>query len=157
MPLGRGQGGHGSPLQFPKQLRSTSFSLKHQRYGCSEIIRTRNFTIFSVYTTIFFKLRVALREIDHFTLELLKSLTLWAIRKKTTMNKSLNARLYAESWNYWQSPLKQKKHPYNFTISIDTGPSQNIFWSNSNIQMWSTSRDWKTGYVIKTGPTEKLL
>ena len=23
--------------------------------------------------------------------------------------------------------------------------------------MWSISKDWKTGYVIKTGPTEKFL
>ena len=23
--------------------------------------------------------------------------------------------------------------------------------------MWSTSKNWKTGYVIKTGPTEKFL
>ena len=22
--------------------------------------------------------------------------------------------------------------------------------------MWSTSKDWKTGYVIKTGPIEKI-
>ena len=22
--------------------------------------------------------------------------------------------------------------------------------------MWSTSKDWKTGYAIKTGPTEKF-
>ena len=25
------------------------------------------------------------------------------------------------------------------------------------MQMWSTSKDLKTGYVIKTGPTEKFL
>ena len=37
----------------------------------------------------------------------------------------------------------------------NTGPSENILWSNSNIQMWSISKDWKTGYVIKTGPTQE--
>ena len=37
-------------------------------YGCSEIIRTRNFTIFTVYATI----SNYVREIDHFTLNLLR-------------------------------------------------------------------------------------
>ena len=32
-----------------------------------------------------------------------------------------------------------------------------ILWSNSSILKWSTRKDWKTGYVIKTGPTEKFL
>ena len=41
--------------------------------------------------------------------------------------------------------------------SINAGTSENILWSNSSIQMWCTSMDWKTGYVIKTGPTEKFL
>ena len=41
--------------------------------------------------------------------------------------------------------------------SISTGTSENILWSNSSIQMWSTSKDWKTGYVVKTGPTEKFF
>ena len=40
---------------------------------------------------------------------------------------------------------------------INTWPSPNILWNNSSIQMWSTSKDWKTGCVIKTGPTEKFL
>ena len=40
--------------------------------------------------------------------------------------------------------------------SINAGTSENILWSNSSIQMWCTSMDWKTGYVIKTGPTEKV-
>ena len=40
---------------------------------------------------------------------------------------------------------------------ISTWPSPNILWNNSSIQMWSTSKDWKTGCVIKTGPTEKFL
>ena len=26
------------------------------------------------------------------------------------------------------------------------------FWNNNSIYMCSTSKDWKTGYVIKTGP-----
>ena len=38
--------------------------------------------------------------------------------------------------------------------SINTGP-QNILWSS--IQMWSTSKESKTGYAIKTGPTEKVM
>ena len=40
---------------------------------------------------------------------------------------------------------------------INAGTSENILWSNISIQMWCTSMDWKTGYVIKTGPTEKFL
>ena len=41
--------------------------------------------------------------------------------------------------------------------SINTETSENIPWSNSSIQMWPTSKDWKTGYVIKTKPAEKFL
>ena len=41
--------------------------------------------------------------------------------------------------------------------SINTGTSENIIWSNSNIQMWSSRKDLKTGYVIKTGLSEKFL
>ena len=43
------------PLQIPNQTRSNSFRFKHQEYyiRCSEIIRTRNFTIFTIYATIF--------------------------------------------------------------------------------------------------------
>ena len=74
------------------------------------------------------------------------------------MNESLNVRLKAESWTYWKSPLKQEKYPYKWSTiedkSINTGTSENIIWSDSSIQMWSTSKDWKTGYVIKTEPTE---
>ena len=47
--------------------------------------------------------------------------------------------------NYPQSTIE-----YN---STNTGISENILWSNSSIQMWSTSKDWKKDYVIKTGPT----
>ena len=39
----------------------------------------------------------------------------------------------------------------------NTGPSENILWSNSNIQMWSTSKELKIGYFMKAGPTEKFL
>ena len=61
---------------------------------------------------------------------------------------------------YWKIPLKQK-NPYKWSTikynSVDRGPSRNIFWSNSSTKMWSSSKDWKTGYVIKTGPTETFL
>ena len=42
-------------------------------------------------------------------------------------------------------------------VSIKTWPSQNVIWNNSSIQMWSTSKDWKTNCVLKTGPTEEFL
>ena len=47
-------------------------------YGCSEIMRTRNFTIFSAHAKMFWQFTTSfhfsncLREIHHFTLELLK-------------------------------------------------------------------------------------
>ena len=41
--------------------------------------------------------------------------------------------------------------------TINTGTSENILWNNSSIQMWSINKNWKTDYVIKTGPTEKFL
>ena len=34
-------------------------------------------------------------------------------------------------------------------VAFNTGASQNILWSNSSTQMWSTSKDWKTDHVIK--------
>ena len=168
-------------FQFPNQARSNSFSFKHQGYSFLRVFRNytdQKFHDFYLYTTIFGQYRAA----SHFfllcrgnrslhvwpsekalylTLDLLKSLLLWTIQKKTIMNKSLNVRLKAESWTYWRSPLKQKKHPYKwFTIeynSMNIGTSENILWRNSSIQMWSTSKNWKKDYVIKTGPTEKLL
>ena len=71
------------PIQFPKQTRSNSFSFsfKHQRYcfsRCSEIIWTRNFKVFIVCATIYeqfptsFHFSNYIREIHHFTLDLLK-------------------------------------------------------------------------------------
>ena len=69
------------PLQFPNQTRSKRFSFKHQDiafYGCSEIIRTRNFTVFTVHATIldnlwqFLIFSNYIGEIDHFTFDLLK-------------------------------------------------------------------------------------
>ena len=72
-----------------------------------------------------------------------------------------HVRLRSESGTYWKSPVKKENYPYKwFTIkhnSINTRTSKNILWSNSSIQMCSTSKDWKTGYVMKTGPTEKFL
>ena len=54
--LGRRGGGHreghGPPLQFSNQTRSTSFILNIRDiafYGISEIILTRDFTAFTVY------------------------------------------------------------------------------------------------------------
>ena len=66
---------------------------------CSEIIRTRNFTI--LYRVCYnfwtisgrFPFFIFIGEIDHFTLDLLKSVLLWTIQNKTTMNESLNVRL----------------------------------------------------------------
>ena len=76
-----------------------------------------------------------------------------AIRKKTTMNDGI--------LNLLKKSFKQEKHPYKWsTIDYDvinTGTSENIPWSNSSIEMWSTDKDWKTGNVMKTGPTEKFL
>ena len=78
---------------------------------------------------------------------------------KTTMNKSLNVRLWVECWTYWKSekvllPYKWSTIEYN---SVNTGNFGNILWSNSKLPMWSNSKDWKTGYFIKNGPTEKFL
>ena len=74
------------------------------------------------------------------------------------MNETLNVRLQVESWNSWKSPLIQEKHPYKSSTikysSINARTSENVLWSNSSIQMWSTSKDWKTVYVLKTGSTE---
>ena len=78
---GGGQGGHALPLQFPSQTRFNSFSFKHQRYcflWVSEIIWTRNLTIFTVSATIFGQFRGLfifsnyIGEINHFTVGFLK-------------------------------------------------------------------------------------
>ena len=118
-------------LQFLNQTRSKSFTFKHHGYcfnECSDITRTRNFTIFTVYVTIFgqfmaafhfFQLHSenrslpngAFKKVRYLTLELLESSLLWTIQRKTTVNKSLNIRSQAESWVYQKSPLKQEKHP----------------------------------------------
>ena len=84
------------------------------------------------------------------------------------MNESLNVRLKAESWTYWKGPLKQEKYPYKWSTiedkSINNGTSENIIWSDSSIQMWSTSKDWKI-YLLKSffkkvhtaGPSEEII
>ena len=75
-------------------------------YGCSEIILTRNLTIFTVYATIFEQSMAAFHfflldrnrsfqvepseKVRYLTLDLLKIFSLWTIQKKTTMNESLN-------------------------------------------------------------------
>ena len=96
-------------------------------------------------------------KVPYLTLDLLKSFLLCTIRKKITLNEILNVRLQEVSWTYWKSSLKQEKDPYKWcTIeykSINTGASENIFC----IQTWSTSKDRKTDYAIKTEPTEKFL
>ena len=51
-----GQGGHGPPTSISKPNKVQQFQFNHQGYcfyGRSEIMRTRNFTIFTVHTTIF--------------------------------------------------------------------------------------------------------
>ena len=92
------------PTVSVPNIRDISF------YGCSEIIRTKNFTIFTVYVTFFWQLMAAFHffklhrgkrsiqvgsseNVQYITLDLLKSFLLWNIRKKTTLNESLNVRL----------------------------------------------------------------
>ena len=59
------------------------------------------------------------KKFRYLTLDIMKSFLLWTIRRKTTMNESLNFRLKAESWTCWKSPLKQEKYPYNWsTIEV---------------------------------------
>ena len=45
---------------------------------------------------------------------------------------------------------------FSFNFILLLWPSQN-FSEIISMQMWSISKDWKTGYVIKTGSTEKFL
>ena len=76
-------------------------------YGCSKIIWTRKLTIFTVYAKIFEQFMVAFlffylhnrnrslqvgpsEKVRYLTLDLLKIFSLWTIRKKTTINESLN-------------------------------------------------------------------
>ena len=74
------QGGYAQKLQFLKQKRSNSFSFKHQDiafYGYSEIMWTKNFTVFTMYGTIFglqwlFIFSNYIGEIDHFSLDFLE-------------------------------------------------------------------------------------
>ena len=62
---GGARGAMATSLQIPNRIRSNSFSFKHQGhrfldgYCCSEIIRTRNFTTFTVYATIFVQFTAA--------------------------------------------------------------------------------------------------
>ena len=108
-----GQRSHGPhQLQFPNQTRSKNFISNIRDiafYRCSEIIRTRNFTVpffnFTIFGQFmaafhFFKLNRENRslhvrsseKVRYLTLDLLKSFFLWTIRKKTTKNESLNLR-----------------------------------------------------------------
>ena len=57
---------------------------------------------------------------------------------------------------HFSKQYKGNRSLHVYYDSVNTGTSENI-WSNSSIQMWSTSKDWKTGYFIKTGATEKFL
>ena len=50
---GGGGGGQVSPLQFPKSKTSVSNISDIAFNGCSGIIRTKSFTSFTVYATIF--------------------------------------------------------------------------------------------------------
>ena len=74
-----GQMGHGSPNFNFRTKQGPTVSVSDIRdigfYGCSEIIRTRNFMIFTVYAAIFGQYRAAsncIGEIDHFTLDFLE-------------------------------------------------------------------------------------
>ena len=69
-----------SPLQFRNTKQVPTVSVPDIKdiafYGCSEIIRTRNFTVFTVYATIFVRYAAAFSnytgEIDCFALDFLK-------------------------------------------------------------------------------------
>ena len=72
-------GGTGSLLPPTPRLKLSVSNIRDIAfYGCSEVIRTRNFTIFTVYATIFGQFTAVFifsnytGEIDHFTLDLLK-------------------------------------------------------------------------------------
>ena len=99
-------------------------------YGCLEIIRTRNFTILTMYAKIFeqftaafhfFQIHKVNRSLDvgpsekvqYLTLDFLKSFSLWTIRKKNQRD--------------FKSSLKQERHPYKGSTikynSINTEPS----------------------------------
>ena len=98
----------------------------------------------------------------YLTLDLRKNFLLWTLRKKTTMNECLKVRFWTESLTYWKFFLKEHKYPYKWSAiehnCINTGTSENFIWSNNSFAMWSMwSKDWKTSYVIKAGPTEKFL
>ena len=102
------QGGHGRPTSISEPNKVQQFQFQTSGtllfYGCSEIIQTRNFTIFTVYTTIFGQIKAAFHffllrrgnrsihvgpseKVRYSTQDLLKSFLLWTIRKKTTMNE----------------------------------------------------------------------
>ena len=104
------------------------------------------YVIITLYAPIFEqKLFNFSTKFPYLVLALLKSFLLWTLRKKITMNESSNVRLYRECWTYWKSPPKQEKHWYKIKCnSIKTGTSENIFWSNSGIQMWFTSKNWES-------------
>ena len=76
------QGSHGSPHFNFQTKKGPTVSVSNIRdiafYGCLEIIRTRSFTIFTVYVQVLDNFRQLfifsnyIGEIDHFTLDLLK-------------------------------------------------------------------------------------
>ena len=86
-----GTGGSCPLLQFPNRTRSVSvWDIKHLTfYGCSEIIRSRHFTIIIAYATSFgqftatFHFSNYIGEKDHFTLDLMKRSDTWR-------------------WNFWK-------------------------------------------------------
>ena len=78
-----GSEGPCSPRFYFRTKQGPTVSVSNIRditfYGCLEIIRTKNFTIFTVYATIFGQFTTTFHlipnyigEIDHFTLDLLK-------------------------------------------------------------------------------------
>ena len=85
-------------------------------YWYSEITGTTNLTIFTMDMLHFLdNLRWLLifsnciRKIDHFTLDLLKSFSLWTILKKTTMNEGLNVRLKVGILNLLKKSSKTRE------------------------------------------------
>ena len=70
-------------------------------------------------------------------------------------------------WEFMRNPGPTKKGlyynrgiHYKFSTilnSINTGTSEDILWSNSSTQMWSTSKDWKAKFINKTGPTKTFV
>ena len=118
------------PLQCLNTKQGPTVSVSNIRdisfYGCSEIIQTINFTIFTVNATIFGQYTAAFHnyigEIDHFTLDLLKRSDTkpWTFWKVWTRVQTLH---------YRRNPGPTKKVLQNKTSTYISGPLLNIIAS----------------------------